>query len=1236
MRYLSKIIFINSADKSVRYAEVELDGNVHFIGTQGVGKSTLLRAILFFYNANIQKLGIPREKKNYNDYYFPFQNSYIVYEVQTDTGPFCVLSFKSQGRTAFRFFNAAYEKSYFIDHEGRAYESWGKIRDALGAEVRYTRMVNSYEEYRNILYGNNQGLHSQFRKYALLESRQYQNIPRTIANVFLNAKLDAEFVKETIIKSLNDEEVKIDLTTYSQTHLRDFETNLNDLRKWTEKNHKGENPVEKQAEKTVATYSALRFLEQKLTELAAQIGFALSKVKERLPVAEATLLIAEERRNKVKDKLREQTSAFEKEKAKIQEQIGEYAGKLREIKQKREYYRSLDIQEIIKRVGEKKVLELEAANLAKEKEILTSKFLEIEQRYEAQVNQLENRLSAFKNRKETEKNTAKAHFLEAKDNWNERYGDIFEHIKKQYEEDILTAQSRVTEKDNSINQNRISRSEIRHTRYFETEIDHCKSEKLKLLADNDRFGNQISGAGDKIKTLQKEWALEEGNIKERAQREILLEKESIEQLMLRKEKITAKIENSKDSFYGWLNQHVPGWETTIGKVIDEERVLFLPGLNPKKVADTPGSFYGLDIDLQEVSKKVTTVADLTRKQEDFDRQITTAQQKETAIQLRLEEDVEKLRRRMQPKIKEQKERLKKAEYQKENGKIKMEALKVREKEWVDKAAAEQATKLAEVDRRIGQLNEEKVEVAEQLKKLEKRMAADLRKQQKEKEDKIAQEEGLLNDRYRRIADEVTKESDRISKQLAETKASQRRELKDKGADITRIDQIDLRVADVQGALNFIENNRDKVAEYNKDKRELFDREEEFKNNKKLLHKQLAATAEKHQQRVHKFRQQASLHEEEIAALNKTLNSYRDDLSAFEAFNKTAVYQETEKFFLTFSEKDATERNCAELINEINTTNNTITSRLFELQEAINKFTGNFQENNLFKFRVKFEGRKDYFEFAAMLGEFMEEQKIDAFKKRFEERFAHIIRQIGHETNTLISKEGEISQVIREINNDFIARNFVGAIKRMELKTDKSANRIFQLLVEIKDFNDENLFELGRNDLFSSSDSTKKNEKAISLLKQLIKEMAASKEKEITLSDSFELLFKIVENGNDTGWVERLTNVGSEGTDVLAKAMINIMLLNVFKEKASRKNKGDFRLHCMMDEIGKLHPTNVKGILKFANDRNILLINSSPTTFNATDYRYTYLLSRDQHNITSVKRLIRKISTGKAASELLSP
>lgn len=45
------------------------------------------------------------------------------------------------------------------------------------------------------------------------------------------------------------------------------------------------------------------------------------------------------------------------------------------------------------------------------------------------------------------------------------------------------------------------------------------------------------------------------------------------------------------------------------------------------------------------------------------------------------------------------------------------------------------------------------------------------------------------------------------------------------------------------------------------------------------------------------------------------------------------------------------------------------------------------------------------------------------------------------------------------------------------------------------------------------------------MQSLVKELALNKEKELTLSDTFELQFRIVENDNDSGWVEKLANVG---------------------------------------------------------------------------------------------------------------
>ena len=180
----------------------------------------------------------------------------------------------------------------------------------------------------------------------------------------------------------------------------------------------------------------------------------------------------------------------------------------------------------------------------------------------------------------------------------------------------------------------------------------------------------------------------------------------------------------------------------------------------------------------------------------------------------------------------------------------------------------------------------------------------------------------------------------------------------------------------------------------------------------------------------------------------------------------------------------------------------------------------------------------------------------------------------------------------------------------------------QLLLKIKKFSDENQHNMGEADLFSQASREDVNATAVRYLLSFMKHLLDDPgRKQLALSDTFKLEFRVKENDNDTGWVEKIANVGSDGTDILVKAMVNIMLINVFKEKASRKF-GDFKIHCMMDEIGKLHPNNVKGILDFANCRNILLVNSSPTTYNVEDYKYTYLLNKDGHSNTQVVPLLK--------------
>ena len=180
----------------------------------------------------------------------------------------------------------------------------------------------------------------------------------------------------------------------------------------------------------------------------------------------------------------------------------------------------------------------------------------------------------------------------------------------------------------------------------------------------------------------------------------------------------------------------------------------------------------------------------------------------------------------------------------------------------------------------------------------------------------------------------------------------------------------------------------------------------------------------------------------------------------------------------------------------------------------------------------------------------------------------------------------------------------------------------QLLISIQSYTEENMLSIGEMNLFSSDNRDEVNLKVVDYLKSLTKLLLDDSSCEtVSLSNTFTLQFRVKENDNDTGWVEKINNVGSDGTDILVKAMVNIMLINVFKKKASKKS-GDFIVHCMMDEIGRLHPNNIKGILQFANSRNIYLINSSPTSYNPYDYKYTYMLSK--HNVkTRIDKIMKR-------------
>jgi len=538
-------------------------------------------------------------------------------------------------------------------------------------------------------------------------------------------------------------------------------------------------------------------------------------------------------------------------------------------------------------------------------------------------------------------------------------------------------------------------------------------------------------------------------------------------------------------------------------------------------------------------------------------------------------------------------------------------------EWLEKSTSEKKSILEEIENALNEVTVQKLKAQEHLDRIKKGIKRKITLKENERNAEVLRLQDLSKTKIDEIQLSILNHKVESEKRVQQLRKEETSKLENKGADTNRISVIENTLKDVEKAIDYIKRNEALVIEYKKDKRELFDRVPELKAEKVTFEKKQNLIIETHKTEVVKLEKKHQEQKAIVDGIQSKINEFEADEEEFIEFKKSDAFMNIQTYFSESMVEDKDLKTAKSIISEIKGKYYKGIENFKGLQQNVNAFNGNFTNENTFYFKTDLNSDPDFLNFASELKEFIEEDKINEFEKRVNERFAHIIQLIGRETTELNSKKGDIEKIIKKINDDFSSKNFVEAIKEMEIRTLASSNPIVRLLIKIQEFNDENSMVLGEASLFTSDASESKNQKAVELLKELVKAIEKYKSSTLTLSESFDLQFKIVENDNDSGWVEKLSNVGSEGTDVLVKAMINILLLNVFKDSASKKFK-DFKLHCMMDEIGRLHPNNVKGILRFANERNILLINGSPTSQNATDYKYTYKLAKEQSKLDSKK------------------
>ena len=1212
MRALRKIIFVNSAH--IRYAEVRLDGNVHFIGTQGVGKSTLLRAILFFYNADKLHLGIPKEMKSYDEFYLPHANSYIVYEVEHEHGPFCVLTFRSSGRACYRFIDAAYRKEWLIDDRGDVTADSKVIRERLGG-ASMSKIIDRYEQYRDILYGNKQAVGKEFARFQLMESNRYQNIPRSIQNVFLNSRLDANFIKDIIIRSMSEEEANIDLGYYRR-QVADFGQEYKDISCWYKLNQKGESIVRTQAENVVKTYRELLFMKQQIEELCGELKYAVRVSKERLPLVVKKIDEIIEEENRQKRLINEIQQKYDSEKTNLNQQQGVVNEDLKRLKERRELYATQKIEDLLKRYEQEHVLKVKLEESKARLTELTARFNDVTGKFKVLCQGVKNGLENYRLSQNNRIFTLGQEKQKAEERMFNEHTEQRKNIEAAFAEKLTVAYNAIDLLKNEKSELEKEMLKLKFSQPYKEETDALNKEANSLAFREKELNGLIATTEAKINQLQTEYDKQEAEITADSKNKIDAKQQEMDEVAAKIAEINSLLNRTKGSLYEWLEENKRDWEQNIGKVVNEESVLYQTGLHPQK--DDGTSLFGVKLDLIDLPLSVRKPTQLKEERDELELKLRSLQTDKKALTEQQEKLMNELKRRVAPKMRELREQKSYHETELRVIPQKQKALKLKQEDYAAKAQQEKEerakllnTRLQEVAlrRTAADTNLDKIQAEKQ-----KQLTAEDKRYQKAKDENIR----LHEQRVAEIKADIKQQEKKAEEQLLLLQQQENEELRGRGADTRMVDECKNLIKATEYELKFIDDHRRIVFDFQRDRESLFNREDEFKAKKKLINDKLQQLNEKYNQRKQK-------HNEALASLGKELAERKDEKRLLdENLQKAERFIHDENLcppMLAEAQERQTLRTPGQAVDELTGIIVSRQKKQDKLKSTVNVFKGNFTAKNTFNFRTELALDEDYLDFANNLEDFLTYNKIEEFRRRTSERYVDILGRVSKEMGDLTRHESDVDKVIHDINNDFRERNFAGVIKLIALQPVPSADKMVLLMKRIKDFHDDNQYTMGELNLFSSANRDEVNQKAVGHLLDLMKSLVDNPQRRyLTLSDLFLLQFRIVENDNDTGWVDKLSHVGSEGTDTLVKAMINIMLINVFKGKVSRKF-GDFRIHCMMDEIGKLHPQNVKGILDFANARNILLINSSPTTYNVSDYRYTYLLSKDSKSQTVVNPLI---------------
>ncbi|MFT4937685.1 MAG: hypothetical protein ACI88A_000703 [Paraglaciecola sp.] len=594
---LHRIILINCHLPG--FVELDVSGHSNICGTNASGKTTLQRLIPVFYGELPSKV-VPKTRKKFDDFYLPHANSYLIYEYQRETGENCqvVLTRKGSDGVQYRFVDAPYhQEQILVDAEqgnvqAMLPEQW--IKQLRQLSIDFSHKIQATSEFRSIIQNDasvgrglgreNTKLRQLASRYSLVASQhRIRHMEKLVSAV--HAKEGKMDTLRTMLAAIFEEDGLVQpTTTVKNTKAREWITQMRQTMRLQAMQNEYQQ-IEQQTEK-------LNTIENQLLQLKPELENDLQS----LAIQKAD---AQEQRNKIKSQQSNAKDSFEQAEGLLNSRASETteslkakSSRLDHIQQQYEKYQDSDVDQLQKDMDALPLKREEYEQKLEQYNLLIEQHKDLQSQLEQQKLKLSESLERLSRKNQAQVKTISQQKETQRQAQNEKETSLrgqFEQRKElqatEYDQQLLDIERSIVRQEHQAKQASPTEQEIENAALVDKRLELAQ-----------RAWQQGSNAKKQAENTYQQLR----NKRDEADKVLHQARQATRQAKERLQQLHKQLSPEQDSLRQFLRDNKPGWEQSIGKLIDEP-LLDRKDLSPQILAENSethgNNLLGVQVDL---------------------------------------------------------------------------------------------------------------------------------------------------------------------------------------------------------------------------------------------------------------------------------------------------------------------------------------------------------------------------------------------------------------------------------------------------------------------------------------------------------------------------------------------------------------------------------------------------------------------------------------------------------------